>query len=157
MKDKEQINIIALQINFYHSITTKTKNMKRTYDLGIDTNQIEFEVKVGTVGTAFTSTTLMRSGGQHSQLAESNEDSGNIPKFVRTAAELRTSYFIVRTIIDFSNIEKDQWENQKDKLIIRYFINSGFSGFQVYNQDMDDILASPSGKLIVITKAIELK
>lgn len=53
--------------------------MKRIYDVGLDSNQIVLGVQVGTVGTAYTSVYLARSGGQHWKLAESSHKSGSIP------------------------------------------------------------------------------
>ena len=131
--------------------------MKRIYDTGIDTNQITFGVKVGTVGTASTSANIVRSGGQQTEVVESNEDSGNIAdKIIGEASELKKSYLVITTIINFSNNDKSLWKNQKDNLIIRYHLEGGFSGNQTYNQDVDDINSSPDGKIIVVTKPIEL-
>jgi len=132
--------------------------MKRTYETGIDTNVITLGVKVGTVGVAYTSAIIIRSGGQYTKVAESNQDSGSIAETnIGTAADLKNSYLIVRTIIDLSHIDKSLWENQKDNLVIRYHLSGGFSGNQVYNQDLDDINTSPDGKIIIVTKPIELK
>jgi hypothetical protein len=131
--------------------------MKKTYQTGIDTNQISLGVTVGTVGTAYTSVDLARGDGQQSKIAESNEDSGNIADAnIGNASFLRNSYLIIRTIIDLSNIDPQLWGNQKDNLIIRYHLTGGLSGDQIYNQDLDDIVSSPNGKTIVITKPIEL-
>ena len=130
--------------------------MKRTYNTGIDTNQITLEVKVGTVGTAYTSVYLARGGGQQTKIAESNEDSGNISEInIGEASTLRNSYLVILTSIDLTNIEPDLWENQGDNLRVRYHLNGGFSGYQVYNQDTDDTKILPNGK-ILITKPIEL-
>ncbi len=131
--------------------------MKRVYDTGSDTNLIDMGVTAGTVGTAYTAVYLVRSGGQFSKLQESNEDSGNIPaSSIGSALELRKSYLVIRTLIDLSNIDKDLWKNQQDNLVMRYFLKGGFSGSQIYNQDIDDVTASPSGKILSVTKAIEL-
>lgn len=131
--------------------------MKRTYNTGVDLNQITLGVVIGTVGTAYTSVYLTRGGGQQTKIAESNEDSGNITDInIGNATFLRASYILVRTIIDLSNIDSALWENQKENLTIRYHLNGGFSGNQIYNQDLDDIISSPNGKTIVITKPIEL-
>jgi hypothetical protein len=132
--------------------------MKRTYETGIDTNQITLGVKVGTEGTAYTSANIIRSGGQQTKIAESNEESGNISeKNIGNSSDLRNSYLIVRTIIDLSNIDKSLWSNLKENLVIRYQLSGGFSANQVYNQDLDDINTSPEGKIIIVTKPIELK
>ena len=131
--------------------------MKRTYNTGVDTNQIILGVTVGTVGTAYTSVYSSRSGGQQTKIAESNEDSGNIAEAnIGDATNLRNSYLVIRTIIDFSNVDPTLWANQKDNLISRYNFKGGFSGDQIYDHDIDDIISSPNGKTIVITKPIEL-
>lgn len=131
--------------------------MKRTYNTGIDTNQITLGVTVGTVGTAYTSVYLTRSGGNQTKIAESNEDSGNIAdRIIGNASTVKNGYLIIRTIIDLSNVDQTLWATQKDNLIIRYHLDGGFSGNQIYNQDIDDIISSPNGKTIVITKPIEL-
>lgn len=131
--------------------------MKRTYDTGIDANQITFGAKVGTVGTAYTSVYIARSGGQYSKLAESKEDSGSIKnRKIGNAIQLRTAYLIVRTTVDFSNIDKKQWPSQAEKIVIKYFMDGGFSGSQVYNYDTDDADIVLQGKVVIITKPIEL-
>lgn len=131
--------------------------MKRTYDTGIDSNQIALGVKVGTVGTAYTSVYLARSGGQNSKIAESNEDSGSIKdKIIGDAKQVKTAYLIIRTTVDFSNIDKEQWPNQADKITVRYHLDGGFSGNQIYNNDTDDIDIVLGGKVAIITKPIQL-
>ncbi len=132
--------------------------MKRIYDLGMDTNQISLSVTVGTVGIAHTRVNIARSGGQNTNIAESNVESGNIPeKNIGNASELRNSYIVIHTMIDFSNIEKELWPNQKEKLIIRYYLNGGFSGSQEYNHDTDDVNSMLEGRILSIIKPIELK
>lgn len=130
--------------------------MKRTYNTGMDTNQIILGVTIGTVGTAYTSVYLTRSGGQQTKIAESDENSGNIvPTNIGKAEVVRNSYLVILTSIDLTNAEKNTWENQGDNLIIRYRLSGGFSGDQVYNQDTDDTKILPNGKILV-TKPIEL-
>lgn len=131
--------------------------MKRNYDTGTDTNQILLGVKVGTVGTAYTSVYVARSGGQSSKIEESNADSGSIiDKIIGDAKQLRSAYLIIRTTVDFSNIDEEQWENQADKIVVKYHINGGFSGNQIYNYDTDDVDIVLGGKVVIITKPIEL-
>lgn len=131
--------------------------MKRTYQTGLDTNDIQLAVTVGTVGVAYTDAVINRSGGQITRVAESDEQSGNLPqKSIGTAASVRGTYLVIRTIIDLSHIDPSQWANAKDKLVIRYTLSGGLSGIQFYNQDLDDINSSPNGKIIVVTKPIQL-
>ena len=131
--------------------------MKRIYDTGIDTNQIKCAVKIGTVGIAYTAMYIARTGGQWTKIKESSTDSGNIRAFtLGKAVNLKNSYLVIRTIIDFSNIDNNLWGVQEDSIVARYHFEGGFSGKQTYNQDTDDITSSPNGKIIIVTKPIQL-
>ena len=131
--------------------------MKRIYDTGIETNRINCAIKIGTVGVAYTAIYIERSGGQWSKIKESTTNSGNIKAFaLGKAASLKNSYLVIRTIIDLSNIDKSLWKNQEDNIVARYYFKGGFSASQVYNQDTDDVISSPDGKIIVISKPIQL-
>ena len=131
--------------------------MKRIYDTGIDSNQIKCTVKIGTVGVAYSAIYKARTGGQWAKIKESSSNSGNIRAFtIGKAVNLKSSYLIIRTIIDFSNIDESLWKNQQDNVVARYGFSGGFSGSQTYNGDTDDITSSPKGKIIVITKPIQL-
>lgn len=127
--------------------------MKRTYITGEDTNTITLGVKVGTVGTACTSVYSARSGGQQTKITESEDDTGNIKDTnIGKASKLHNSYLLIITVIDLSAFDTSTWDN----LTIRYHLNGGFSGNQVFNQDLDDTKTLPDGK-IIITKPIELQ
>lgn len=131
--------------------------MKRTYNTGIDTNNIEFDVSVGTVGVASTIITQRWSGGTYKVLRESDTGSGNIPEFpAGTAAELRNSFLVSVTVIDFGALPQEQWEQAARTIAIYYTLDGGFSGHQYFNHDTDDLIASQSGKIVVITKPIEM-
>lgn len=131
--------------------------MKRVYDTGIDTNTISLGVKVATVGTAYTSVHLVRKGGQSDKIRESDEFSGNIKEeLLGDAKQFKVAYLIIRITIDFSNISEDKWPDQIDHVIVKYHINGGFSGNQVYNFDTDDVDIVFNGKIVVITKPIEM-
>ena len=132
--------------------------MNNSYDTGNDANQITFSVKVGTVGTAFTSASIARSGGQQTKIAESNEDSGSISEqSIGNASDIRTGFLVVRTNVDLSNVDKSLWQGLKNKLVVSYQLNGGSAGKQIYKHDNDDMRATPDGKAIVVTKAIELR
>lgn len=136
----------------------KSKVMKRIYNTGIDTNQIELDVKVGTQGTAYTSVNLARTGGENRKIAESNANSGDIlKKDIGDAKTIRDAYLIIRTTIDFSSFPTELWPNLADTVVVKYHFNGGFSGDQIYNYDTDDIDIVLNGKVVVITKPIELK
>ena len=131
--------------------------MKQTYDTGIATNQINLGVTAGTVGTAYTSVTLVNAAGQSSKIAESDQDSGNISeRTIGTGGALKNSYVVIRTTIDLSNIDPSLWPGQQQNLAMRYQLTGGFSGSQTFIQEADDVVASPDGKTLVVSKAIQL-
>jgi len=131
--------------------------MKRTYNTGLDTNEIKFACTVGTVGAAYSSVYCRRSGGQQTKLLESNKNSGNISESsVGKASTLKGSYLIVTTYIDFSAFKKSEWKKLADQIVIRYRLSGGFSGTQEYNHDLDDMQPIMDGKMVIVTKPIEM-
>jgi len=132
--------------------------MKRIYDTGLDNNQIHLMVNIATAGIANTIAYLAKSGGQKIKVAESNIDSGDISNtLVDKAVNLRGFYLVVHTIIDFGAIDKNHWEQEAKNIRADYQVSGGFSGNQLYNYDNDDIVKSPSGKIITITKPIKFE
>lgn len=132
--------------------------MKRSYNTGQDSNQIELDVSVGTVGLANSVVQQRWSGGTHKVIRESNADSGNVPEFIAgTAAELRGSYLVVTTVIDLANIPESEWEVARKKITVFYTLDGGFSGHQYFNYDTDDQVNSQGGKIVVITKPIKME
>lgn len=133
------------------------KLMKRIYETGEDANSIVINVSVGTVGTAYSAVYLVRSGGQQTKLAESNVSSGSIEKRkIGSARELRNAYLQILTYIDFTSVNEKDRKSAIDNLSVRYIMSGGFSGHQIYNQDTDDTILMPNGK-VMVTKPIELK
>lgn len=131
--------------------------MKRIYDTGMDNNSIRIEVKIGTVGVAYTATYLFRTGGQWTKLSESTEESGNIPDSkIGDASILRKSYIIIRTLIDFTHLSEDEREIAAANIQAEYKFSGGFSGIQKYNFDKDDLTITPNKKLATIIKPIEM-
>ncbi|MCW0483997.1 hypothetical protein [Gaoshiqia sediminis] len=127
--------------------------MKRTYITGEDDNTISLGVKVQTAGIACTTVYSARSGGQQLKINDSADDSGAIREAViGKASELRNSYLLIITMIDRAVIDPTEWDN----LLIRYHINGGYSGSQVFNHDIDDTKLLPNGKMLII-KPIEMK
>jgi hypothetical protein len=127
--------------------------MKRTYITGEDTNSITLGVKVGTQGTAYSSVYTAHSGGLETKIADSEDATGSIRNVnIGKASKLRNSYLLISTVIDLSAFDPTTWDN----LTIRYHLNGGGSGNQVYNQDIDDTKMLPNGKILV-TKPIELQ
>lgn len=131
--------------------------MKRVYNTGLDTNKITMEVAVGTIGFAYSAIYLTRTGGQCSKINESNIQSGSVPNFmIGETSYVRTSYIVVRTLIDLSHLKEEERKSEIRNIIIHYKFSGGFSGNQVYNYDLDDITITPDGKFISITKPIEM-
>ena len=131
--------------------------MKRTYNTGLDSNAIELDVSVGTVGIANTIVTQRWKGGTYKIVRESDADSGNVPVFVAgTAEELRNSYLVITTVIDFANLPKEEWKQAREKIAVFYTLDGGFAGHQYFNYDTDDQVNSLDGKIVVITKPIEM-
>jgi hypothetical protein len=132
--------------------------MKRSYNTGADTNQIELDVSVGTIGVANTVVTQRWSGGTYKIIRESDADSGNVPEFiVGTGEDVKGSYLVITTIIDLANIPPSDWEQARKKIAVFYTLDGGFSGHQYFNYDTDDMVNSQRGKIVVITKPIEMK
>lgn len=131
--------------------------MKRSYNTGIDTHPIELAVSVGTVGVANSIAIQRWTGGTYKILRESDAGSGNIPEFVAgTASELRCSYLTITTVIDFGHLPEAEWEQARKTTAVFYSLDGGFSGYQNFNYDTDDVVISAQGRIIVITKPIEM-
>jgi hypothetical protein len=131
--------------------------MKRTYDTGMDNNSIKLDVKIGTVGVAYTATYLFRTGGQWTELSESNEENGSIPESeIGKANYLRKSYIVIRSMIDFGHLSENEREIAVKNIRASYIFSGGFSGYQDYNFDNDDLTITPDKKLVTIIKAIEM-
>ena len=131
--------------------------MKSTYQTGIDANTILLNVKTGTMGTAYTAVYLILSGGQKTKIAESSLQNGNIPdKTVGQAIQIKNGYLKIRTTVDFSNIDSSQWANQAGKIVIKYALDGGFSGNEIFNNNADDADIVENGQKVIITKIIQL-
>lgn len=131
--------------------------MEQNYDTGLSSNQIEFEVKVGTVGTAYTAVYLTKKDEKSEKIIESNANSGNIKnQIIGTAGELKTRQLIIRTSIDFSNVNATQWNNSIAAIDISYSLKGGFAGNLSFSPEQNDIDIVLDGKEVVITKAILL-
>ena len=132
--------------------------MRTSYNMGADTNEISLEVAAGTVGVAHSAVTQRWTGGSHEVIRESNADSGNIPKFnAGKAKDLRNSFLVVTTVVDFANIPKQNWEQAAKTLSVNYSLDGGFSGHQAFAYDSDDVVISQGGKIVVVTKIIEMQ
>lgn len=132
--------------------------MRKSYNTGADSNRITLEVTAGTVGVAHTAVTQRWTGGNHKIIKESNADSGNIPEFdAGSAAELKGSFLVITTVVDFANIPQQNWEQAAKTLSVEYTFDGGFSGHQSFDYDDDDKVISQGGKLAVVTKIVEMQ
>jgi hypothetical protein len=129
--------------------------MKVSYNLGIDSNQITVGVNIGTTGVAYTTIDLIHNGNK-TTIAESNTESGNIAdRVIGIAGDLRNSYLIIITNIDFSNLDRKQQKTEMGHVYTDYHVSGGMSGNLHYHADKDDIEEVTPTELM-ITKAIEL-
>ncbi len=132
--------------------------MRNEYNTGQDDNQLTLEVTVGTVGVAHSVAQQRWVGGNFKPLGESNADSGNISELTAgKASDLRGSFLSIVTSIDFANIPKENWEAAAKNISNTYILEGGFSGHMEFKNDPDDQITSQGGKLVVITKLIEMK
>jgi hypothetical protein len=133
--------------------------MKRIYQsTQVDNDLIYLEVKVGTVGVAYTIVQQVKSGGQKTILAESTAKSGNVArKQIGTNGGLRGSYVITQTIITLGSVITNDWETIIKNIYIAYIFEGGFTGKITYNYDVDDVTISDNGKVAVIIKPIEIE
>ncbi len=130
--------------------------MKRVYETGVDANEISCAVKIGTVGVAYSEIKFARFGGQWAKIKQSRVGSGNIASFkLGKAKEVRNSYIIITTIIDFSLVPKNEWEDHIKRIYTEYSFDGGILGKQDYHYDSDDIIFTPNG-YVSITKPIKL-
>lgn len=132
--------------------------MKRTYITGMDTNEIVFSLEVGTAGIVHSLAHICRTGGVRTKIGESDLNSGAIAtKTLGKAAELKGSYLVILTTVDIGALDKSLQEQLIRTLSIRYHLQGGFSGIQVFGYDPDDVIVAQGGKLIIVTKPIELQ
>jgi hypothetical protein len=132
--------------------------MKRIYTIGSIPATIDLQVDVGTIGTAYSLACKAASGGQRNDLAQSTVTSnGNIARTkIGTNTDLCASYVVIYTTIDFGD-DPTKWAPDLKNLSIDYHFWGGFSGHQTYNFDTDDIIVSANGKIVVITKPIQMQ
>jgi hypothetical protein len=131
--------------------------MKRNYETGLDANDIHINVTVGTPGVASTGIYLARSGGQRKKIAQSNYQSGNIQNtLVGKSGDVKGSYLLIMTLIDLGILEPSNWPAALSNLSISYEISGGLSGSLQYNFDTDDLHSSTDGKIITVSKPINL-
>lgn len=131
--------------------------MKRTYEVGLDSNLICLGVSVGTPGVAYTVADIVRSGVDSVEIGESNDDSGNIvPKQIGSAERLRGSNLLIQAVVDFGAFDKAQREQLCQDLQVTCRVSGGLSGDKFFETDLDDRKVSPNKKIEMVTKLIQL-
>ena len=132
--------------------------MKRIYLIGDEKNKISLSVKVGTVGVAYSSVNLKRSGGLSEFLKESGTDSGSVSKtLIGVGKDIKNSVVVVVTVIDFSGFSSTERKNHITNISANYTISGGLPGQQKFNFDSDDIIQTSKNRYAIISKAIKLK
>jgi len=132
--------------------------MKRTYSIGDEKNKISLSVNVGTVGVAYTSINLKRSGGQNEFLKESRTDSGSVSKtLIGVGKDIIEGVIVIVTVIDFSGFSSSERKNHISNIVVDYTIAGGLTGEQKFHFDSDDIIYSSKNRYAIISKAIKLK
>lgn len=133
--------------------------MKRSYQVSqVDADPVSLEVILGTVGIAYSVAYQTKSGGQKTILAESNTQSGKIKKrSIGTSGILRNSYVVIQSVITLGTATSSDWETITKNIFGAYKLFGGFSGDITFNYDSDDVTVSGDGRVVVITKPIEIK
>jgi hypothetical protein len=139
--------------------------MERTYNVGPDANTVTMEVNAGTAATCFTAAFQVMPGGQRTLRGESTKaGNGTIKKkTLAKAGELKDTKLVVQTIADFSALPqqvidaiKTDPHALKTALKLDYTFNGGKPGKQIFDYDFDDYILGSNGKIVVVTKTINL-
>lgn len=132
--------------------------MKKTYQIGLDVNEIFIYVEFGTVGIANTIVQLSKPDGEYANIAQSTVNSGHIPKKrVGTAKDIRGNVLSIRTIVDLHTIFPDRRDNALENMSASYRISGGLSGEVGFGFDADDKTVSADGCVVVIEKVVDLQ
>lgn len=131
--------------------------MEKQYDLGDTFDELKINVDIGTPGLASTGVYLVMGGGQFRKLAESDVDSGDVLFTEEDAQNLVGHLLKVRTIVDFVNVDEDQWETLSNAIVSTLTLSGGFSGIQTYLYDADDKTTSGNFRWCIIDHQIRIK
>jgi len=132
--------------------------MSNIYHLISNGNDIELQVRVGTIGNASTIATRHRAGGSFEEVAKSGKTAaGNIPrKKIGISSDLIGSTLVVDTAILLDGVPKDQLDQAFENLFLRVTLFGGIDGEQFYEIVPSEKKQFMEKKLIVATKAIKL-
>lgn len=129
------------------------------YEVGpVNGAGIRIKVSVGTPGTAFTNLHHSPPAGQWNRFPDTNSQNGSIDTYQLGLAEnLRNQYLLIRTLVDFSNIDKSLWKGQRLNLYIKYELSGGATIDGRMDVLPGEIISSKEGKILEINKIILLK
>jgi hypothetical protein len=127
------------------------------YNISNATTNIEIEVKMGTVGIAFSGIYLSPPGQQWQAMPDTDSHNGNINRYnLGQPQHLQGKYLLIQSQVDFSIIDESLWKNQQENLILRYNLYGGDPNPMPLSYTNDELISSKKGKLIVINKIILL-
>lgn len=128
-----------------------------SYELGMDQNQIYVKVDVGTAGVASTQVDIARLDGTSRKVAESSLQDGNISlTMIGLAEEIKNQLTIVNSMIDLGTIDPQNRPQAIKNIVITYTLSGGLSGTKDYHFSDGDVEISENGKIVAITKSINL-
>jgi hypothetical protein len=132
--------------------------MSNIYHLVSNGNDINLQVRVGTIGNASTVATRHRAGGSFEEVAKSTKSAaGNIPqKKIGISSELIGSTLVVDTAILLDGIPKEQLDQTFENLFLRVTLFGGLDGEQFFDIVPSEKKQFMEKRLIVASKAIKL-
>lgn len=130
----------------------------RVYFLRKDKTAITLNVTPVTIGIASTVVQLKKSGGSVIDLGDSGSDAtGTIKDLaVGKSSDIINAVLVATTIINLTDVPKNQWNAAFENLRITYHLAGGIDGEQDFNVDNDDKIRMMDNKFIVASKAIKL-
>ena len=131
--------------------------MKASYETGLDSNDIYIKVNVGTPGVATTAVYLAKTGGPRIKIAESDLQSGKIKNTLAgKSSDTRGHYLLVMTVVDLGILDPVNWSAALANLAFTCELSGGLSGLAHFKHDPDDVKVSDNGKIIAISKQVNL-
>ena len=131
--------------------------MRKNYNLGTGSNEVFFELALGTPGIAQSLVFLFSDPSTYVKIAESSEESGNVAEILVGASdELHGKFLQLRTTIDFGTMDESQWPQLGDTIYCEYRLRGGAEGESRFEYDADDKATSDDKRIVVIDKFIDL-
>jgi hypothetical protein len=131
---------------------------QETYHLNNNSNDVFITVKVSTPGIASTEVDNTVNGNT-TQVAVSEDAMGKIDQArIGKASSLNHASIEIDTDIDLIIVrDKNLWPVLFNNLVIKYTLEGGKDGTQIYTCESDDKSKSDDGRIIHVAKIIELK